>query len=265
MDEFMGAARPLTAAGLQQATEALGTGAAEIWTVLSVETRGCGFLSDRRPLILFERHVFHRETGGVYDASHPEISCPEPGGYQGGVREYERFLAARALDAHAALDSASWGIGQVMGYNAGLAGFPCVEAMVAAMIDTEDAQLAAVAAFLASERLAGFLGQHNWEAFARGYNGSAFARNQYDSRLAACYRKFSAGPLPDLAVREAQVLLTFLGGNPGVVDGILGRFTRSAVAQFRQQKGLGASEDIDDALLAALRQSVAGLERLIPA
>ena len=100
-----------------------------------------GLLSDRRPAIRFERHVFHHQTGGAHDESNPAISSPVPGGYQGGAAEYGRLQEAMGLNEHAALNSASWGIGQIMGMNSGIAGFLSVEAMVAAMTDEEDAQL----------------------------------------------------------------------------------------------------------------------------
>ncbi|MGC1438250.1 MAG: N-acetylmuramidase domain-containing protein, partial [Terriglobales bacterium] len=57
---FQGTARALSATGLTTVSQKLGVHATEIWTVLAVETSGCGFLPDLRPLILYERHIFHR-------------------------------------------------------------------------------------------------------------------------------------------------------------------------------------------------------------
>jgi N-acetylmuramidase-like protein/putative peptidoglycan binding protein len=256
MAEFAGAARPLSPDGFTRVLDTLGVGAPELWTVLSVETKGFGYLVDRRPLILFERHIFSRRTNGVYDASNPTISSPKPGGYAGGAAEYNRLAAAVALDRNAALNSTSWGIGQVMGFNSSLAGYPVVEAMVDAMVASEDAQLAAMANFVRAQGFDGPLRNHDWAGFARGYNGPDFAKNQYDTRLASFYQKFSAGPVPDLQVRQAQALLTFLGIDPNGVDGILGKRTRGAVVQFREQNSLGDSDEIDDALIAALRAQV---------
>jgi hypothetical protein len=255
MNSFTGTALPLSEQGFAGALDILGVGAPEVWTVLSVETRGFGFLPDRRPLILFERHIFSTETGGVFNANHPAISAPQPGGYAGGVAEYNRLQAAVALDRSAALHSASWGIGQVLGLNAKLAGFDTVEAMVDLMIQSEDAQLAGMANFVRSRGLHLALRSHDWARFARGYNGPGFAGNQYDTRLASSWQKFSNGPAPDLRVRRAQALLTFLGIDPAGVDGVPGKATQTAIAQFREQNRLGSGE-IDDALLAALQQKV---------
>ena len=250
--EFSGNASPLSEAGLARATERLGIAAPDLWAVLSVETKGCGFLSDRRPLILFERHIFHQRTGGVFDATHPSISSRTPGGYFGGVREYVRLDEAVALDRNAALNSTSWGIGQVMGFNAQAGGFDSAEAMVAAIVDSEDAQLAAAAGFLHARHLHEALGRHDWTAFARGYNGPDFAKNQYDARLRAAFEYYSHGPLPDLRVRQAQVLLMFLGIDAGAVDGVVGKRTRSAIGRFRERQRLPPSDSLDDAFMAAL-------------
>jgi N-acetylmuramidase-like protein/putative peptidoglycan binding protein len=249
---FTGAAVPLTQPGLNSVLETLGVAPPDLWAVLTVETRGCGFLADRRPLILFERHIFHRRTQGEYDAGHPSISSSVPGGYLGGASEYLRLEEAAALDRSAALNSVSWGIGQIMGFNCRAAGFDSAEAMVAAMMNGEDAQLAAMANFLRSEGLHAALAGHDWPGFARGYNGQDFAKNQYDARLESAFYAFANGPLPDLTVRQTQVLLMFLGIDTGAIDGVAGKRTRSGIRTFREQSGLPPSDAIDDRFLAAL-------------
>jgi hypothetical protein len=138
----------------------LGVHASEIWTVLAVETSGCGFLPDRRPQILYERHIFHRLTQGRYDDG--DISDPSPGGYgPRGAQQYDRLARAAAKDRLAALQSASWGIVQIMGGNYRSAGFHDVEEMVGAMCQSEDDQLAAMAAFLNNSNLHTSLQAHD--------------------------------------------------------------------------------------------------------
>lgn len=56
---FKNQGRHLSNAGMEQICTALAVKQPEVWSVLSVETKGFGFLSDRRPQILFERHIFH--------------------------------------------------------------------------------------------------------------------------------------------------------------------------------------------------------------
>lgn len=255
--EFAGKAAPLSAGGVSAFTDSLRIRPAEMWAVLTVETSGCGFLPDRRPGIRFERHIFHRETGGRFDASAPEISDPRAGGYgDGGADQYERLHRACACDRRAALRSASWGIGQVMGFNAEIAGYRDVADMVAAMSESEDRQLIAMAGAIKHNSLDGALRAHDWQAFSRGYNGPAFADNQYDLRLAAAFHKYSIGLPPDLDARAAQLLLTYLGFAPGLVDGVPGRLTRSALREFQARQGLAGTGQIDRKLIERLQTAV---------
>src|SRR5262245_60865637 len=98
MVDFSGKALALTSGGLDEASHTAGVGLPELWAVMSVETSGCGFLPDRRPKLLFERHIFHRLTGGQFDAEDPDVSQPSPGGYgPSGANQYERLAAAIQL------------------------------------------------------------------------------------------------------------------------------------------------------------------------
>lgn len=159
---------PLTVGGFEAACAALGVDAPRLLAVMGIEAMGCGFLADRRPVILFERHVFHRRTAGRFDARDPDISAPRPGLYgPAGAHQHARLARARVLDEAAALESASWGLGQVMGFNARLVGFADVRAMVAAMEAGEDAQLSAMVAYIRATGLAPALARGDWRAFAR--------------------------------------------------------------------------------------------------
>ena len=254
MAAFQGPGRVLDAGGIAAACDALSVHAAELWAVLTVETRGCGFLADRRPLILFERHYFSRLTRRKFDAQAPDISQKQWGGYSGGSHEYDRLARALKLDRAAALRSASWGLGQVMGENFKAAGFPDVEPMVAAFVESENAQLGGMAHFIAAIGADRHLRAHNWPAFAAAYNGPAYAQNSYDERLRAAHQKFVTGALPDLDVRAIQAYLVYLGFNPGPVDGVVGRFTRSALRMFQEREGLPLREAFDASMVKALRE-----------
>jgi hypothetical protein len=244
---------PLSEAGLAKASGDIGIGLPALWAVMTVETKGCGFLPDRRPLVLFERHVFHDRTNGRFDATAPDLSNRDPGGYgAGGAFQHGRLARAIALDRRAALESASWGLGQVMGYNAASAGFADVEAMVKAMSSSEDAQFQGMAGFITANKLSRFLQQGDWENFARRYNGPGFKKNRYDEKLADEHARYLKGPLPRLRLRAAQLLLTYRGFNPGPVDGWFGKKTKGALAEFQQAKGLPATGELDDATFSAL-------------
>jgi hypothetical protein len=96
-----------------------------------------------------------------------------------------------AVDRTAALESASWGLFQIMGFNYASSGFGNVEQMVTAMFESEGKQLAAFVSFLKKNGLDKSLKDKNWKVFARGYNGPKYAENKYDTQLAAAYAKYS--------------------------------------------------------------------------
>jgi hypothetical protein len=252
--EFIGKRQPLTAIGFDSALEYLelqATEAAVIWAVVEVETsgitQGCGFRLDGRPQILFERHIFRRETQGRFNQRAPQLSGTQ-GGYGGMGSQYAKLeealvlCATEGLGPEPALRSASWGLGQIMGFNAGLAGFASAESMVEAMCDGEDVQLLAMARFLRSRNLHQALRRRDWAAFARAYNGPAYAQNQYDIKLEQSYVRLASGSLPDLQLRAAQIALLYLGFSPGKIDGVIGRRTRHALNGFRLQAGLPPGE-----------------------
>jgi len=256
--EFAGAGHPLSESVLSAACAELGVGRPALWAVMTVETKGCGFLPDRRPQMLFERHVFDRLTGGRHSAEAPDISNPAPGGYgAGGAHQYERLAKAMPFDREAALESASWGLGQVMGFNADDAGYASAGNMVAAMCDSEDAQFQAMLAFIVRNGLAGCLQAADWAGFAARYNGKDFRKNGYGAKLALAHARFSTGPLPSLDVRAAQLCLAYLGYAPGAVDGWFGANTQKALIRFQKIQGLEETGRVDAAILATLRKAAA--------
>jgi hypothetical protein len=259
------ARRPLSASGLQAACQQLSVSAAEIWAVVFTECDPpySGYFPDGRPQILYERHIFHRLTGGRFSAANPDISNPVPGGYgPSGSHQYDRLRKAMALDESAAIQSASWGMGQTLGTNFKTLGYASPQELVRQMFLCEDEQLSAMIGEIKNSKIAGALAAHDWPNFARVYNGPNYAINNYDQHLRSWYEKFASGALPDLRVRAAQMYLMFLKLDPSGIDGMWGKRTLSALNQFQAIKGIPRTDNLDDATftaLAAAGESVAPL------
>ncbi len=251
--DFAGPGKPISEDGFKASLDRLGVEAAALWAVLRVETSGVGFLPDRRPQILFERHIFAKQTGGQFNATAPDISNPSPGGYEAtGAHQYDRLAKAIALDRRAALRSASWGIGQVMGFHAESLGYADVEAMVQAMVQAEDEHLRAMVAFVVNNGLHHALQRADWAGFAHGYNGADYAKNSYDTKLAQQYGDLRAHGIPDLRVRAAQLCLRYAGYDPGPVDGLIGARTQTALRTYQAKVQLPVTGIVDDATLTRL-------------
>jgi hypothetical protein len=182
---FVGRGLPLTAAGLSAACDKLGVGSAEIWAIVFTETDYpySGFWQNKSPQILYEQHIFHRLTNGRFDAKAPNISNSQPGNYNGD--QYERLNEAITLDETAALQSASWGMGQVLGENYKAVGYNSPQEMVAQMLTSEDTQLAAVVEDILAADINRTLAVHDWPNFARVYNGANYAAVSYDRHLSS--------------------------------------------------------------------------------
>jgi hypothetical protein len=260
MTEFTGPATRFSDGAIQDAADEIGCDVAAVKAVIDVESRG-GFLPDTRPKILFERHVFSKRTGGRFDASHPDISSRETGGYKGGAAEYDRLLAAAALDRKAALESASWGAFQIMGYHAASLGSPDIEDFCRGMCNSEDDHLSAFVRFVKLNKLDDELCRRDWAGFARGYNGPAYLKNRYDTKLAAAYTLHAIAPpraegtQRTLKMGDEGEDVKWLQGKLGVTpDGDFGPGTKNAVIAFQKKHDLGA----DGIVGARTRQALGG-------
>ncbi|MEM9205565.1 MAG: N-acetylmuramidase domain-containing protein [Pseudomonadota bacterium] len=241
--DFKGAARRLTPEDYQKAADLIGCDLPALRAVVSVEARGKGFGVDGRPIILFEPHILYRHLGpgakrnravkyGIAARKWGAIPYPRT-----QAARYRQLSAVISIDETAGLKSASWGLGQVIGFNHHAAGFPTVQDFARAMTASEGDQLLAMARFIVTNKLDAAIRAHDWARFARGYNGAGYRKNRYDTKLAAAYRRHSrqASSAPATKVKHSSVIkdiqmrLKALGFDPGPADGIVGRRTWAAV------------------------------------
>jgi len=180
------------------AAEKLAVDLASVMAVNEVESTGAGFISEGVPKILFERHVFWRrlKEHGIdpqpLSLKYPGIVSQKRGGYAGGKSEYTRLHAAIGIHRQAALESASWGAFQVMGYHWETLGYDSAEDFVEKMREDEGQHLDAFVRYILSDKtLHKALQAKKWDTVARLYNGPAYAENLYDVKMARAYKRYS--------------------------------------------------------------------------
>ncbi len=250
---FAGDARRVTANEIARVALDHGYEGPEFLALLKVEASGVGFDGFGRPKMLFEPHKFYRKLDGkkLEQAVSEGLAYPKWGTKPYPRDSYQRLHKAIEIDMLAALESASWGVGQILGENAESLGYADALQMVSLFMDSEAEQIEAVARFLDVNNLAEPLKSHDWEAVARGYNGPGFRKYGYHEKLRRAYEKIAngnkSGSRPTLRlgsngpfVTEAQELLRGAGFFPGKVDGVFGSLTRRAVITFQDTHGLAA-------------------------
>lgn len=178
-----------TPADILHTAQVLAADPKALQAVLSVETSGAGFYDNGLPKILLERHYVYRlATDAQRAALTQDVCSPTPGGYAGGLAEWDRFEKVATIDVDLATRSCSWGLPQIMGDNFAAAGALTVSQFRIAMALDEARQLDAMGAFIKSNpAMLTALQTKDWAGFARRYNGPNYSINKYDVKLAGAY------------------------------------------------------------------------------
>ena len=235
----------LAQAEYKAAADAYSVPVPSVKTVMIVEATGEGYLRDGRPKILFEAHHFHARTGGVFTATHPTVSQPDwehaKRYYVGNEGEYDRLRLARSLNENAALESASWGAGQVMGFNWRSLNFPSVQDFVAAM-QTKAGQMDAMMRYCKVNNLLGhmrrFPDPQACRDFARGYNGTG-AVDVYGPKLEEAYAVATGAARTTLRKGMHGDDVFALQMSLGIAaDSDFGPATEAAVMAYQRSHGL---------------------------
>jgi len=179
----------------QDLSSEFGLDIAMIKAVVEVESAGSGFLlkepAPARPKILFEAHWFYQLTPKPVSQTRPDLSSKtwNKSLYKGGSAEWQRLLDAMGFDEIQALKSASYGLGQVMGFNYTVAGCDSIQQFVEENFAGEYWQARHMMNFIVHNGLKDELKHQDWAGFAKGYNGPGYALNHYDTKLANAYHR----------------------------------------------------------------------------
>ncbi|GAB4361672.1 MAG: hypothetical protein Kow0026_24950 [Oricola sp.] len=249
---------------------------AALLAIAEVESGGLAFAvvnGRKEPLIRFEGHWFDRllDDGRRAQARRRGLASPKAGAVRNPASQAARWRlleAAMEIDRDAALQSVSWGIGQVMGKHWKDLGYGSVDSLVVEARSGVSGQLRLMVRFLKAKDLLGTIAAHDWAAFARAYNGPRYKAHRYDRRIAAAHARHSGansrsrpeglrrGDRGD-AVGELQRMLT-AAGYPLAQDGRFGPATAQAVARFQADNALRATGVADRATRRALARALGG-------
>lgn len=284
MVNYVGSGKKLTAVGVTAAASFLKCRPAAVRAVMEVETSGSGFDSMGHVSFLFEPHRFYAEIKSnktlLNEAVRTGLAYPSwkgPGSYPKTPQlRWEQFQRACDLDETAAIRSASWGLGQIMGSEYDEAGYSSPEEMVEAFTRSEDEQIMGMARLCKARNLdiqmRKFPDITACRNFALRYNGKGYEKNKYHTKLQSAYNRWVAReqtPAPIVAddgilrvgstgdrVKALQRTLKDKGYTiVGLVDGKFGKDTRDAVNAWKADSGRSLDGQMDQEDLLDLDNS----------
>jgi hypothetical protein len=265
-----------------------GIPAPALLAVVEIESGGQPFEPDgETPRFLFERHVFHRalrkraphllaqaEAAGL---AVPNWSRANYADMRSSADRLRILQRAMDIDTECANIACSWGLGQILGENAGGLRYGSATEMrrhFSAAEGGRPAQIDGMMRFIESKNLTRHLRNGAWTPFAIGYNGKRQAEHNYDGRLARAQAKWSGSALPapgqvrPVLVASGRVALASgdTGANVtalqtrlhalrypvGTIDGIYGPMTEAAIFAFQSANGLNPNGTADPATIALL-------------
>lgn len=213
--------------------------------VFDVESSGIAFWSvegKQLPPIRFEGHYFYarlndkaQQTLAVAQGLASPIAgrVANPISFAGRYAMLER---AKAINEQAALESTSWGLGQVMGANWQSLGYDSVAELVQASM-TIAGQVDMVFKYIDANGLTDEINNHDWVGFKNGYNGKK--ANGYDKKIAAAYDRYKTNKIPDNdEIMQLQKMLNTLGDYKLTQDGVEGNDTKAALRDFQLKNNL---------------------------
>lgn len=176
----------VSAADIDGFASRLGCSVKQINAVATVESSGGGFDRTGRPKILFERHLFHRQTGGKWSPA--SFSDKTAGGYS--EDSWDKLGLACGKDPDAAFGSCSWGMFQVLGLHWSKLKYASPFALALSTVKGEVAHYELLARYIEAFELVDALralsrDPDDCRAFARAYNGPGYETYKYHTKLAA--------------------------------------------------------------------------------
>jgi len=187
----------LTDDDFKEAAKRLGCDVETIKAVTKVETNGEGFDDKGNLKMLFEPYIFYKRLKKEgYEVDELKEKYPSllsdhwnPKMYGKFSDQINKLKGAANINTEIAYQSASYGLFQIMGFNAEDIGYEDVFEMYYSFLTSLREQLLGFCNFVKYNNLEKYLQNKDWENFAKRYNGPSYKENKYDTKLEKEYAK----------------------------------------------------------------------------
>lgn len=245
--------------GIKKEAKRLGVEWQALAAVAQVESGGRPLWDGLCP-IRIEGHYFDaRLTGAKKAAARKKGLAARKAGQVKNPRKmadrYAMLKRMTAIDDKAALESCSWGLGQVMGAHWKKLRYKNVKDLAKEAKSSVSGQVSLMGRFIEEFGLLVELKGKDWAGFARKYNGKNYKVNKYDVKMANAYETFLHGEFKatkstinndDIIERgdkgpevlELQRKLSKFEYYKGALDGIFGGGSEMAVMEFQRDAGI---------------------------
>ncbi len=174
--------------------------------VIETETSGHGFTSAGQVEFLFEPHQMYKNVPKekLQEAISKGVAYKfwkGPGNYpKTPALRWQQFQLACTIDETAAIKSASWGLGQIMGSEFAEAGYDSPQHMLVAFQKSEYEQVLGLAHLIKHRGLdadlRNFPDIDACRHFALRFNGAQYAKNNYHNKLHDSFVRWAARKVP---------------------------------------------------------------------
>lgn len=221
---------------------------AALLAVADVESAGTAFWNvggKALPAIRFEGHYFYKllPESQRADAVAQGLASPKAGAVKNPnnfAARYALFERAAKINRAVAIESTSWGLGQVMGAHWNSLGYSSAEDLYQSA-QSISGQVDMMIRFIKQNSLDDEIADHKWAAFAKAYNGAGYKKNAYDTKLAKKYDEYSTSPEAAGVeeILQLQKMLNVIHSDYKLTeDGEWGAQTKAALRDFQLKNGL---------------------------
>lgn len=188
---YIGAAKALEPGDIDRVAHDIGVEPRMLRAIVKIEAPRGPLDAQGRVTALYEPHIAYRMSNSSTRSRlvAAKIAYAKWGLIKYPKSSYDRIdMCSKIASEELAADATSWGMGQIMGFNAQSCGYLDAVSMVKAFAADAENQVAGMGAYiLNNSALLRAIIRRDFDAIAEYWNGAAYRKHNYQGRLKSAY------------------------------------------------------------------------------